>query len=331
MKMKLASLAAALSLGTLLLLGEAPVLAAPAAVKPAPASKQTAVAAAMSPASPVAKQASGTSLAAAEIKLFGSKAASLLSQEKWALLPATALQGDAVMIRSQVKGTVWWQNRIYPLTSFGSGYYTFLPVSATAKPGKYKIGTATLTIKAKTFSVQRLKVTKEQEAMQRNQKRIDQDQAKIDKARSKSAGKFLFTGSFLQPVKGRLSTPFGYTRYVNGKLASSHMAIDLAVPVGTPVKATNDGVVLLSDSLYLTGNTVYIDHGLNVVSQYAHLSKLLVKPGDKVKAGQTIGLAGSTGFSTGPHLHFAMWVENKAVNPNIFFNTTPFAWDHNHE
>jgi murein DD-endopeptidase MepM/ murein hydrolase activator NlpD len=164
------------------------------------------------------------------------------------------------------------------------------------------------------------------ESMRQDTKRIADDQKKIDKARSQSQKEFLFSTSFIKPVEGILTTPYGYTRYVNGKLDSSHRAIDLAAKEGTPIKATNDGIVVLSEMLYLTGNAIYIDHGMGLFSQYAHLSELRVKPGDHVKQGDIIGLVGTTGFSTGPHLHFTFWAHNVPVNPDLFFNTTPFHW-----
>jgi hypothetical protein len=68
------------------------------------------------------------------------------------------------------------------------------------------------------------------------------------------------------------------------------------------------------------------DHGMELFSQYIHLSKMYVKPGKRVKRGDIIGTVGSTGFSTGPHLHFAFWAHNIQVNPNMFFGTTPFKW-----
>ncbi|MNV99863.1 Murein DD-endopeptidase MepM [compost metagenome] len=83
---------------------------------------------------------------------------------------------------------------------------------------------------------------------------------------------------------------------------------------------------MLAEELYLTGNSIYLDHGMNLFSQYAHMSKLLVKTGDRVKAGDKIGEVGSTGFSTGPHLHFTFWIGNTATNPDRFLNRTPFRW-----
>ncbi|GFZ84689.1 hypothetical protein GCM10008018_33330 [Paenibacillus marchantiophytorum] len=247
-------------------------------------------------------------------------------QSEWTLLPSTSAPGDVVLVRHNKPGKVEWLGKVYNLQPFGGGYFTYLPITMQAKPGKYPIGDQTLTIQAKKFETQYLKVTAEMESMKQDTARINADQKKIDLARSKSEPEFLFSGPFVKPIEGILTTPYGYTRYVNGKYDSAHLAVDLAAKEGTPIKAANDGVVALADSLYLTGNSIYLDHGMGLFSQYAHLSELRVKTGDRVKQGDIIGLVGTTGFSTGPHLHFTFWAHNVQVNPDLFWATTPFRW-----
>ncbi|TMV49501.1 M23 family peptidase [Paenibacillus mesophilus] len=252
--------------------------------------------------------------------------ARLAIRSKWTLLPDQAFVGDIVLVRHDKPGEVSWQGKTYKLQPFGSGYYTYLPISMQVKPGEYPIGGLTLTVKDKKFQTQYLQVSQQMESMRQDTDRIQADQKKIDAARSKSEPEFLFSSAFIQPIQGILTTPYGYTRYVNGKWDSSHTALDLAAKEGTPIKATNDGIVALADSLYLTGNAIYLDHGMGLFSQYAHLSELRVKTGDRVKKGDIIGLVGTTGFSTGPHLHFTFWAHNVPTNPNLFFDTMPFRW-----
>ncbi len=260
----------------------------------------------------------------------GEQAAEMAMAEAVTVMPTSVFQGDAVMVRSETGGELVFGEKKYPLTQLGNGYYALLPVPTDLKPGNYTIEGAAVkakvTVKSKAFDTDRLTVTKEQESMWQNTQRINADQKKIDLARSKSVPEILFKEPFVIPVSGRLTTPYGYTRYVNGVFNSIHRAIDLAAPTGTPVLATNDGIVVLAEELYLTGNSIYLDHGMNLFSQYAHMSKLLVKTGDRVKAGDKIGEVGSTGFSTGPHLHFTFWIGNTATNPDRFLNRTPFRW-----
>ncbi|SFL94582.1 Murein DD-endopeptidase MepM and murein hydrolase activator NlpD, contain LysM domain [Paenibacillus sp. 1_12] len=247
-------------------------------------------------------------------------------EAQWTVLPEAASPGDVVLVRHREPGEVTWEGKTYKLEPFGAGYFTYLPMSLGIKAGSYPIGDSTLTIKAKKFQTQYLQVTKQMESMKQDTKRIEDDQKIIDKARSDSQGEFLFSTNFIKPIEGILTTPYGYTRYVNGKFDSSHRALDLAAKEGTPIKAANDGIVVLSEMLYLTGNSIYIDHGMGLFSQYAHMSELRVKAGDHVKQGDIIGLVGTTGFSTGPHLHFTFWAHNVPVNPDLFFDTTPFHW-----
>ena len=253
------------------------------------------------------------------------KAEQALSAQ-WIVFPREAYQGDALMVRADREQTVEWNGVQYELLPFQTGYYAVLPIPANMKPGEYEIGGAAVTILQKSFSTQYLEVTEQQEAMRRNTERIAADQQLVNEARSRSEPSFLFEGPFIKPVEGRLSTPYGFTRYINGNYSGRHMAIDLAAPEGTPIKATAAGVVALSQELYLTGNSIYIDHGMGLFSQYAHLSELQVEVGDYVEAGQVIGLVGSTGFSTGPHLHFTFWLHNVQAIPDLFFDSTPFHW-----
>lgn len=265
-----------------------------------------------------------------ESRLYASlDQAKLAFQSEWLLLPETVNQGDAVLVRHSKPDKLEWQGKTYSLEPFGAGYFTYLPIPANMKPGDYPIGDQILKVTSQNFPKQYLQVSEQLESMRQDTKRIEADQVKIDAARSRSQPEFLFDSAFLKPVEGVLTTPYGHTRYVNGKLSGSHLALDLAAKQGTPIKATNDGVVALADNLYLTGNSIYIDHGMGLFSQYAHMSELRVKTGDKVKKGDIIGLVGSTGFSTGPHLHFTFWAHNVPVNPNLFFDTMPFQWTGN--
>ncbi|WP_051621115.1 M23 family metallopeptidase [Paenibacillus sp. UNC451MF] len=250
----------------------------------------------------------------------------LALQSEWLLIPNTVNQGDVVLVRHDKPDKLEWQGKSYTLQPFGAGYFTYLPVGTNVPPGDYPIGNKTLKVVSASFPKQYLQVSEQLESMRQDTKRIEADQVKIDAARSQSEPQFLFQSTFLKPIEGILTTPYGHMRYVNGKLSGSHLALDLAAKQGTPIKATNDGIVALADNLYLTGNSIYLDHGMGLFSQYAHMSELRVKTGDRVKRGDIIGLVGTTGFSTGPHLHFTFWANNVPVNPNLFFEKTPFQW-----
>lgn len=124
-----------------------------------------------------------------------------------------------------------------------------------------------------------------------------------------STGSTVTSGTFAWPVRGPITSGFG------SRWGSIHTGIDIAVPLGTSVKAARGGKVILAgwDAGY--GYAVEIDHGNGLVTLYGHNSKLLVSVGDTVKAGDVIARSGSTGHSTGPHVHFEVRKSGKAVNP----------------
>lgn len=115
------------------------------------------------------------------------------------------------------------------------------------------------------------------------------------------------------PVDAPVSSDFG-VRW-RGVLPEVHRGVDLAVPEGTPVKAMTSGTVAFAGVQTGYGNAVWIDHGGQVFSLYAHLSRIDVASGAEVRAAQVIGLSGQTGDVTGPHLHFEVWRWGRQVNP----------------
>jgi murein DD-endopeptidase MepM/ murein hydrolase activator NlpD len=121
------------------------------------------------------------------------------------------------------------------------------------------------------------------------------------------------------PTTGRITSGFGFRRdpfeQADGEF---HRGLDIANDLGTPIKATADGVVLLASWQGGYGRVVVIDHGRGFKTYYGHNSKLLVKPGDHVKRGDVISLMGTSGHSTGYHLHYEVWSKGQAVNPIRF-------------
>jgi biotin carboxyl carrier protein len=125
-----------------------------------------------------------------------------------------------------------------------------------------------------------------------------------------------WTEPFMQPAQGTFTSPFGLPRrYTAGGNISYHFGTDIASPTGTPIYATNIGRVVIADFYPIKGGLVVIDHGASVYSLYFHQSKILVKVGDTVSRGQQVGEIGTTGLSTGPHLHWEMRVNQVATDP----------------
>lgn len=122
------------------------------------------------------------------------------------------------------------------------------------------------------------------------------------------------------PVQGNITSHFGYRRSPFGKSVEFHDGVDIAAPYGSEVKAAADGQVIFSGYKSGYGYIVEIDHGYGHVTAYGHLSKILVRKGQYVKKGQSIGRVGSSGRSTGPHVHYMVKVNGSAVNPVEYLN-----------
>lgn len=138
----------------------------------------------------------------------------------------------------------------------------------------------------------------------------------LDRAFAQVAAQPRWTQSFMQPIEGRGTSGFAYPRqYGVGGNVSYHLGADIAAPAGTPIQATNDGVVLVAGFYPIKGGLVIIDHGQGLTSLYFHQSVIQVEEGQTVSRGDVVGLVGSTGLSTGPHLHWEMRLDGVPTDP----------------
>jgi hypothetical protein len=135
----------------------------------------------------------------------------------------------------------------------------------------------------------------------------------------------LWTDSFLRPRSSRITANFGQRRQFNGETRSLHLGVDLAGAAGTPVIASNRGVVVIVHNFYYAGNAIHIDHGNGLTTAYMHLSETLVSVGDTVARGEVIGKVGATGRVTGPHLHWHTKYGLITVNPLTLLNIDAVA------
>ena len=241
----------------------------------------------------------------------------LISVENLNTDEAVKLYTDAVKI----------DNDIYVYKD--KNYYIF-PIDLYAQPGDYLVTAVvnegsereymlekTLTVGNKSFKTQYLTVSEEMNETNNDNTAIYEFAQLVKPARTDSAKEKLWEGTFVMPVEGELTTDFAEIRYVNNEpSASRHSGLDLAAPKGTPVIAPNNGrVTFAMEGLLSPGNTIVIDHGMGLFTSYYHLNTIGVEKGDQVKKGDTIGTVGTTGFSTGPHLHYAVSIYNTYVNP----------------
>lgn len=207
-----------------------------------------------------------------------------------------------------------------------------LPIKYTYEPGEYLLTAEgegfseafTINLLTKEWQTQHLTVDESvaSETIE-NTAANDEYFAKVQPKKALYESNPMWEGSFIQPVQGEITTEFGMLRTVNGVPSDRHSGIDIAADRGTPVVAANSGKVIFAQKIALTGNTVCIEHGLGLKTWYYHMDSLDVKEGDMVKKGQNIGTVGSTGFSTGPHLHWGASVFDVYVNPWSLIEAEP--------
>jgi murein DD-endopeptidase MepM/ murein hydrolase activator NlpD len=147
------------------------------------------------------------------------------------------------------------------------------------------------------------------------QRQIARDEVFKKRAYAHLIQKPLWSGDFIKPVKGESVENFGESRVLNEEEQSTHRGTDFEAKEGTPVLASNSGVVVLAKEMFYEGNCVIIDHGGRFYTTYMHLSKIDVKAGHKIKKGAQIGLSGDTGRVTGPHLHMGVLWNGAYLDP----------------
>ncbi|AUT01494.1 peptidase [Nostoc sp. CENA543] len=219
---------------------------------------------------------------------------------------------------------------VYPIAA--NQYRTFIPTTPLEKPGTRtvkvvgdgQVKNLAIWVSNRKFNVQRITLPPGKSASGATEYELN----RVAAFKALQTPQKFWNGKFIAPNKGRLSTPYGVRRYYNGKFANDyyHRGLDYAGAAGSPVIAPAAGKVALvgtvSQGFRVHGNVVGVDHGQGVVSIFMHLSRINVKEGDIVKAGQLIGAVGSTGASTGPHLHWGLYVNGQSVDPTSWRTQT---------
>jgi murein DD-endopeptidase MepM/ murein hydrolase activator NlpD len=183
-----------------------------------------------------------------------------------------------------------------------------------------------LAIAQRTYDIQRIdglpqeKVEPDAAAL----RRIQAEQQRINAARARDTDLPHAFESFEWPALGPISGVYGSQRILNGQPRRPHFGVDVAAPVGTPLKAPAGGIVSLADAdLFFTGGTVMIDHGHGLCSIFAHMQEVQVREGDRLAKGDATGTLGGTGRVTGPHLHWGMYLFNTPLDPQLLVPPMP--------
>lgn len=209
----------------------------------------------------------------------------------------------------------------------GGRLIALVPVDVNTPPDKYTVSvtrggeTRTLNLTVKTHKFKTVKLTLPEgkvTLIPENQKRAVKEALLLNKIWPEQTSK-AWSGKFTDPTKTEVSQIFGVKRIMNEKKTSVHRGMDFRGKTGTPVRAINSGSVVLTDDLFYGGNTLIVDHGMGLYSVYMHLSKFTVSKGDRISKGRIIGLIGSSGRATGPHLHMSVKLNGVSVNPESLF------------
>ncbi|RDH80648.1 MAG: peptidase M23 [endosymbiont of Galathealinum brachiosum] len=254
-----------------------------------------------------------------------------ISGTAFAFPQSNPVPGGIVLLpldNNHIASTARFNKRKLAVVSDDKAKYLLIGLSLNTKPGKHyieirnnqgkteKLG---FDVKSKTYKAQYLTIKNKRKV---NPYEKDMERILSEKKRKAKAKKIWTTdptkADFTVPVDGRISSIFGLRRFFNEQARRPHSGLDIAAPQGTPIKAVESGTIIESGDFFFSGNMVYLDHGQGLISLYAHMHTITVKPGDKIEKGQIIGTVGETGRVTGPHLHLAIIANRTTVDPLQF-------------
>jgi murein DD-endopeptidase MepM/ murein hydrolase activator NlpD len=244
--------------------------------------------------------------------------------------PWPPVQGQTLAVWLQASRPVSFKLSLdgvpYPVISQSSRGWALVPVPALTAPGEKLLAvragrtevTIPIPLQAGSFDMYHIPADASRPILDQAQK-VRAEAAQLNElVSSRSATGWTPRSRFSSPLEGDFphSSPYGSRRtYEPNPAISAHEGEDFSAPAGTPVTAPAEGVVVLAEPLFVRGNAVILDHGSGVFTGYWHLQELAVQQGDRVAAGQLLGRVGSTGLSTGAHLHWELRVNGLPVDP----------------
>lgn len=245
------------------------------------------------------------------------------SAQQCSIAPKSANLGDTLRLTCNAEvASAKWNGRVIKLFPQPDGKtFGLMPVSVKDAPGPASIeflskdgivlDTEKFLVRATRFPSENVRLSPDIEALRSTPEEIQL----LTSFRNEVSDTRFWQDPLAPPVDGCVTSPFGVKRLHNGKPTGEfHGGVDQRTPEGEPIRAIADGKVVFARQLNVPGNTVGLDHGQGLRSMYLHMSKLAVADGAIVKKGDALGYAGSTGRSTGPHLHWVLYANGVNVN-----------------
>jgi murein DD-endopeptidase MepM/ murein hydrolase activator NlpD len=226
-------------------------------------------------------------------------------------------------------GAVYFGQYRAPVIRTADGWKAIVGIPLATEPGRQSVKLVTpasddedrelvFEVAPKAYATQKLTVEpRKADPLPEDLKRIDAENERTERALATFSETLTPNWSWAAPVPGVRSDSYGKRRVFNGLPRKPHSGMDIAAPTGTPIRSPAAGRVVETGDFFFNGDTVFVDHGQGVVTLYCHLSRIDVKPGDDVQAGDVLGLVGATGRVTGPHLHWGVSINRAMVDPAL--------------
>tara|TARA_E500000178_G_C16876259_1_gene686781 strand:+ start:253 stop:1059 length:807 start_codon:yes stop_codon:yes gene_type:complete len=238
------------------------------------------------------------------------------------------VQGGIVLGKLDEKAIVYLDNNLIPVDQ--NGYFIFgfkrKHDSHSVLKFVYEKGNTLdkkINVAKRKYIVQKINRLNKDKVTPPNKfyERIKEESKLIKNAKNFQVIEAYYKKGFIKPTEGIVTGVYGSQRILNGKPKRPHYGLDIANKRGTEIISTSDGLVVLAEKdLYFSGGTIIIAHGQGLTTSYLHLSLITVKVGDLIKQGEKIGEIGSTGRTTGPHLHWGMEIRGIRVDPQLLIN-----------
>lgn len=278
------------------------------------------------------RQAPFSSASATMLFIFATFCAASLRAQECTVLPAQVKLGDTLRISCPAEFTSAKLNdrsaKLY--LQLNGQRFGLLPISVKDVPGTFPLvisrghsgewETLRVMIRKTIFPSQNVTLAPEIEALHST----PEEMALLTSFRDTISETRSWQDPLAPPVSGCMTSPFGVRRLHNGKATGEyHGGVDQRTPEGEPIRAVAAGTVTFAKPFNVLGNAVGIDHGQGLESMYLHMRRLVVASGATVQRGDILGYAGSTGRSTGPHLHWVLYVNGINVNPAQWIKLQP--------